>query len=300
MIKKLKNILNAKGFTLAEGMVTAGLLGVVSLAMLQGIKEDSKTKAYARMNDDIQTIMNSINNSMKDTTACSASLGGVAPVLKSTVPVVSTVSSIRANSGSSILRSNLPNFITATIQPGQVVGPGIAIESIRAVNFANFFNINADLSDNNGTGSAYRYGSVELEVRFRRTTGTDTVTSSTVNAKSITERTILVHVRVQGSAISSCANMADLTSLQLKQQICGTSVTDYAGNQVRIGSFDPSNGTCSGIQQSLNSVGAQKICTELGGVLNGATGNCVPFGTQGSVDCPNGFSGIVNGVPGCL
>lgn len=299
-MKLIKNILNNnKGFTLAEGMVTAGLLGVVSLAMLQGIKEDSKTKAYARINDDIQTIMNSINNSMKDTDACSASLTGVAPVPKSS-STQNTVASIRDNSGSSILRSTLPGFGAATIQSGQAVGPGLAIAGIRVVNFANFFNVNTDLADNTSdTFSTYRYGSVELEVQFRRTTGTDRETSSFDNAKSITERTILVHVRVQGTTISSCANMADLTSLQLKQQICGTRVVDYAGNQVIVGSFNPTDGTCAGIKESLNAIGSQKICTELGGVLD-AAGDCVPFGSQGGVVCPNGFKGIVNGVPGCF
>lgn len=296
-MKLLKNILNAKGFTLAEGMVTASLLGVVSLAMLQGIKEDSKTKAYARMNDDIQTIMNSINNSMKDTQACSASLGGITPLAKSTPPT-NTVTSIRANTGSSVLTSTLPGFSTATIQAGQTVGTGITIETIRAVNFANFFNVNADLNDNSGSGGTYRYGSIELEVRFKRSSATDTGTSSTNNAKSITERTILVHVRVLNGVINECANMADLTSLQLKQQICGTEVIDYTGNLVTVGSFIPSTGTCAGIQESLNAISAQKICTELGGVLD-ASGDCQPFGSQGSV-CPNGFSGIVDGVPGCL
>ena len=160
--------------------------------MLQGIKEDSKTKAYSRMNDDIQTIMNSINNSMKDTQACSASLAGIAPVAKSTAPT-NTVTSIKANSGASDLRSTLPGFGTATIAAGQAVGTGITVESIRAVNFANFFNVNADLNDNTASGGTYRYGSIELEVRFKRSSATDAVTSSTNNAKSITERTILVH-----------------------------------------------------------------------------------------------------------
>lgn len=292
-----KDILNSKGFTLAEGMVTAGLLGVVSLAMLQGIKEDSKTKAYARINDEVQTIMSAINNSVKDTTACSASLTGVVPVSKSATPT-NTVANIKS-ALAVVLKSPLPGFTGVNIQAGAAVGPGITLSSIRVVNFVNFFSVDESISGNSGpVTSSYDYGSVELEVRFNKTTKLETG----ANVFDTIERSVLVNVKrlsTGGGAISDCTNLADLTSLQLKQQICGVEVENFRGQKVMVGSFVPSDSSCRGIQESINWISAQKICVELGGALN-ASGTCMPFGSQTSTSCPNGFGGIVNGVPGCL
>ncbi len=287
---------NSNGFTLAEGMVTAGLLGVVSLAMLQGIKEDSKTKAYSRINDDIQAIMGAVNNSMKDTVSCSEALEGVTPVAKSATPA-NLVSGIYNQSGA-VLRSPLEGYETVNLQAGNDVGPGFQLTTIRPVNFVKFFEIDENIAKSAAGGTRYDYGSVELELRFTKTTKLETG----ANIFDVIERSVLVNVSrpTAGGAINKCANLADLTALQLKQQVCGVTMKNYANVDVVVGSFNPEDGKCAGVQESIDAISAQKICVELGGVLHPVTGDCVPFATQGSVNCPYGFSGIVNGVPGCL
>lgn len=300
MKKYMWKFFNNKGFTLAEGMVTASLLGIVSLAMLQGLKEDSKTKAYARINDDIQTIMGAINNSMKDTTSCSASLNSVIPQAKATAPSASGI--ILYNSSGAFLKSPLPGYETINLQEGQAVGPGIELATIRVVNFAKFFSIDEQMANSSVTGAtSYDYGSVELEVRFTKTTKLEAGAIGDSIFDTI-ERSVLVNINrpsTAGSGINACANLADLTALQLKQQVCGVRVRNFEGSFVDVGSFDPSDGSCKGVQESINWISAQKICIEAGGGLD-ATGNCIPFGAQGgTINCANGFSGIENGVPKC-
>lgn len=296
MIRKFLNYsLNDQGFTLAEGMVTAGLLGVVSLAMLQGLKQDSKTKAFSRISDDIMIIMGSINNNIKDNVSCSASLAGVTPVAKSVVPAptgAGAVANIK-DGDSSILLGTIPQYTDKTIAVGQLVGPGLTIATIRAVNFVTYFHMNDDLSDIALTTDIFKYGSIELEVRFTQSIGQEVAVT--------TERSILVNVRLNNAgAIDSCVNLADLTVLQLKQQICGVEVAGADGTTlVRVGSFVSATGECKNLKESLKSISAQKICTELGGTLD-PTNNykCLPVGSQAT--CPNGFREVINGTPKCL
>lgn len=296
MIRKfLKYSLNAQGFTLAEGMVTAALLGVVSLAMLQGLKEDSKTKAFARINDEVVTIMSSINNNIKDNVSCTASLLGVTPVAKSVPPTTNPPGAVAdiKNGDGSILTSSVPQYINKTIAVGQVVAPGLTISTIRAVNFSTYFIMNDDLSDTTSlTPATFRYGSIELEVRFTQSIGQE--------VSIATERSILVNVKLNDAgSIQSCVNLADLTSLQLKKQICGAKVPGEDGTLVTVGSFVAATGECKGLKESLKSISAQKICTELGGRLGpGPEFECLPVGS--GTTCLNGFSEVINGAPKCL
>lgn len=268
-----------RGFSLAEGMVAAGLLGIVSLAMLQGLKQDAKTKALARIEDDIQAIMATINNSIKDNAACTQTLAG----LSIGSGLTNYNGSIKRPNGAD-LTSPINNFTAVALQASTTneVAMGLKITSIQVGRFVRYFTLNENF-ESTVTGDTRLYGAAELNVTFEQRANTDKHSDNTAVTTN-TVRSILVNVKATtGGVLEECVNPADLTAIQLKKQVCAT--PGLRGTYL-VGSFDPNTGNCTGVEESLRSIGAQTMCEELGGQI-GADGRCIPLGS--SETCPNGI-----------
>tara|TARA_R110000868_G_scaffold164359_12_gene396909 strand:- start:9745 stop:10623 length:879 start_codon:yes stop_codon:yes gene_type:complete len=279
-ILKILNIkLGQRGFSLAEGMVTAALLGVVSLAMLQGLKEDSKTKQLMRQEDEIQAVMSRIDELMKDSDSCFSTLS-VNGVTRDSLP--SGPSMTRINDGSGAVATYTEKVNGATPVPLNLPlnlqGGNLTISSARVASFKKFFEVSST-----GTAAAFdkEYGMMEMSVNFTQTAQKRTVTIS----RSIN---ITVVASKSSGAIVECANPADLVALQMKQKVCGQA-WDPTGNNIMLGSFDANTGECKNVREPVKHIGAKELCLELGGkmVANGSSWRC----TYQAANCVNGIQG---------
>ena len=69
---------NSDGFSLAEIMVAAGMLGVLSLGVMQVMKNMQRGSKRMKQDYEAQTIVAEVQKTLADRNACSASLGGLA------------------------------------------------------------------------------------------------------------------------------------------------------------------------------------------------------------------------------
>ncbi|OUR93616.1 hypothetical protein A9Q84_19295 [Halobacteriovorax marinus] len=73
-MKKKKNLLNSSGFSLAEVMVAAAMVGVVSLGVMQLMTNMTKGQKEFEQNAEIRGIMNRISLGLQDSNTCNYSL----------------------------------------------------------------------------------------------------------------------------------------------------------------------------------------------------------------------------------
>ncbi len=288
--------LGQKGFTLAEGMVTAALLGVVSLAMLQGLKEDAKTKQLMRQEDEIQAVMSEIDHLMKGSDSCLNTLQA-ASITKTSSGAI--VSDIRNESGAVATYKVKSNGTTVSLggislsTPVQLQSTNLIISGVRASNFKKFFNIYSRDDSGSLAGIDTEYGVMEFQVIF---------TQTAQNRKVDVVRSINLTVASNTSGtITECVNPADLVALQLKEKVCGT-IYDPASENYMIGSFRADTGVCDGITESIQYVGSKALCMELGGIIQTVPApihwRCT---FRNPTSCDFGISGFkADGTPKCL
>tara|TARA_R110000868_G_scaffold313440_2_gene574425 strand:+ start:1416 stop:2306 length:891 start_codon:yes stop_codon:yes gene_type:complete len=252
-LKILNFKLGQKGFSLAEGMVTAGLLGVVSLAMLQGLKEDSKTKQLMRQEDEIQSVMATVGSLMGNSVACSATFAAAGnPDLSGT----NNIGNLYNDGGVPATYTPPGDGATpVTLSEGVAFqGGNLVISSITNTPIKRFFQVQS--RGPLGGADTKVYGMVELRVAFTQIAQKRTVT---------VPRSINVTVAVSDSGtFIECANPADIVALQLKEKMCAMTYSPTGENYV-VGSFDASTGQCAGIAEGINYIGSKVICLETGG-----------------------------------
>ncbi len=73
----MKEIKNESGFSLAEVMVAAGLIGGLSLALMQITKNQSTLQRKSEIGMEVTTVVNSINQSLLRSEGCVNTIGGV-------------------------------------------------------------------------------------------------------------------------------------------------------------------------------------------------------------------------------
>lgn len=309
LIKQLSKY-KQSGFTLAEGMVTAGLLGIVSLAMLQGLKQDTSTKQLIRLEDEIHGVMKTINSSMKDTASCTNTFGEGSP--NGALQISSTsdveIDNLYDGAGDN-LWYRLPSTGTnLSIKTGMVLSgvsgdSNLYIERMAIQNFKEFFRFEENFGQGGGAGVAEAiYGMGEFVVTFMRTAGVGDNARRVSISRSI--NLTLKGVESGGQIrIVGCANQSDITTLQLKQRVCAQMVRVGGGGEVMVGSYNPQTGACGGIIQGLNETATDLICAEMGGYLTpDGTGKfkCAVF-PPGIPNCFGGFRTFGNdGRPSCI
>lgn len=92
---------NSKGFSLAEVIVAAGLLGALSLVLINISKNQAVVQKRAEASFEINTISNLVTQTLLNSQACAASLGGVGQEVTE-----NSVTSIKNRKGDSIYEIN--------------------------------------------------------------------------------------------------------------------------------------------------------------------------------------------------
>ncbi|MBH46737.1 MAG: hypothetical protein CME71_01050 [Halobacteriovorax sp.] len=288
ILKIFNTRLGQRGFSLAEGMVTAGLLGVVSLAMLQGLKEDSKTKQMMRQEDEIQSIMATVDSLMKNTVACSATLAGASI---SNINTINEVLSVRGEGGA-VATYTAPAQGSTPVnlsKSASFQGGNLLIDKIEITPMKKFFE-----AQSRGEAAFTKvYGTVELKVYFQQKAQKRDVTiPRSVN--------VSVAASASGSFIE-CANPADIVSLQLKEKVCAMTY-DPSGMNYIVGSFGADDGECKGMKEGVSDIGSKVICLETGGKVIPHPSDPTKWGCSfKSTTCPNGIQEFdANGSPVCV
>lgn len=302
--------MNQKGFTLAESVVTAGLLGVVSLAMLQGLKQDSSTKQLMRLEDEIQGAMKTVNALVKDSVACTTTFKDLSVPKTGTGVEISSLKN--AGGATATFRVGSTGTAVALAKGTIITGAGataaesnLVLSDMRLQNFKEFFRVSEDMGNSAATAEV-TYGIAEFVLSFtRKTGGGESQRTATIKRSiNLTFKTIANGGRT-AFEVESCANQSDITALQLKKRVCAQMVQVSGGSVIMVGSYSAERGECLGIVESLQEVSTDLLCKELGGYLlldSAEPGKykCAVI-PEGMPSCMNGFRKFGgDGRPECI
>ncbi len=191
MGRKLKGnssffLFNQHGFSLAEIMVAAGMLGVLSLGVSQLMQNSAKTEKRLSQQVNLITLDAQIFEALQDTTACERTLG----MIGGAGPNANTGGTFNALPTNAIYRGNNPESGTDTTKwnvavqaydgaDAGIYGSGSNTVYVKSIEYAGFLKDNVDTkyadSGNYSAGArtaipgtADFWGTIVLHVDFRR------------------------------------------------------------------------------------------------------------------------------------
>lgn len=203
-----------KGFSLVEIMVAAGMLGVVSLGVMNVMSNMSKGSKKLQQDSEVYSLEQTVRMNMRKQRNCTASFRGLTLTTNFTaIPDLKTARGawIRSNAGDVIGNKNI--YAVA----GNVYGAAASRVTLASIEFAGFFagpedqpgtaanyslgntsaayNFNGDLGATDGGANVVRTaGAAKIRLVFQRLTqnrGTDAQASLEMRKKSYgTERTV--------------------------------------------------------------------------------------------------------------
>jgi len=175
-----------QGFSLAEIMVAAGMLGVLSLGVSQLMQNSAKTEKRLSQQVNLITLDSQIMDALLDTTACERTFG----ITGGANPNAVTGASWTALPTNAIYRGNNPEVgnnaarwntvVTAYDGTSGIYGSGSNTVYVKAIEYAGFLKAGVDnkfndlagsydaASFSNIPGTTDSYGTVVLHVDFRR------------------------------------------------------------------------------------------------------------------------------------
>lgn len=125
--KWLKEAQNQRGFSLAEVMVAAGMLGVISLGMMQLTKNTNQQQKKVVQDFSVNEVVFAMQNTLRDKGSCEATFEGV--------------SVTAATPALTIRKRDKAGVVSTVFSPGQIVGQNsegrMQITSIVLQSFAN-------------------------------------------------------------------------------------------------------------------------------------------------------------------
>ncbi len=177
---------NQKGFSLAEIMVAAGMLGVLSLGVSQLMQNSAKTEKRLSQQVNLITLDSQIMDALHDTTSCERTLG----VIQGTSPNANTGGAFQPLPTNAIYRGNNPEVGTDAAKwniavqaydgaDAGIYGSGSNTVYVKAIEYAGFLKTSVDNKYSDPTnydnasktaipGTGDFWGTVVLHVDFRR------------------------------------------------------------------------------------------------------------------------------------
>ena len=201
-------LMQRRGFSLAEIMVAAGLLGALSLGVMQMTKTMTVNQKRAKTAFEVNTISSAIHQMMLNSTACSGTLGVGAPV-----SVGRELDDIKNRTGA-VAFDKTTEYANGTVK-------------IISINLAD---VSLD-----GTPGTVRYGDSNIQVVFEKN---DSISNHT---KRVIKR-FPVRVEVDASDnLLKCYSAVENAVETAKEQTCASinGVFDATTGSCNLSSFDP-------------------------------------------------------------
>lgn len=239
-MKKRHNFLKSTGgFSLVEVMVAAGMLGVVSLGVMQVTQNANKTAKGVSQQVEIQDMLNKVNRAMTSQSACRWTLGTAGP--NPNVNVTSIGADFNGGFDVNDVYGNqrLSGTYPLIIDSGVTYGEGansITADAVRVFGYV----------ETGGPLNGQRFGTVSVGVRFKKgraTTSEAKHKKSSFGTQLVTKVFDSINVVVDDASNNVTDCYADQN--QFLEASC----------QMLSGTFNTGNGLCESISINNESAG---------------------------------------------
>ncbi len=279
MLSKKKYIFNA-GFSLSEAIVVGSILGIVSIAVINTVKERHKTKAASRYYDIINQTVSTVKNHLVDYKKSKTFLNSIkknevsSPLGKSVLGIVVGPSNnflqvAVSNMGGKVSKKDIKTAISSS---DHLIKDKLYISEIKLLYKRKFQGI-----EDSGGLSKEEHGLVFVEISFRLKTS---------NVYKVIKRQTSVNVVYNSlNKISRTLTPGERLAKVFEDEICSTK----HGGEV-VGTYK--KGECRGYQKLAGKAVTNKSCKELGGTLT-SSGECRhDFFEPGVTECQHGIAGF--------